>query len=280
MRPVGRGAISVPRRRGAEARPSGRCTRVISLRGNPPSRPPASSERPTAIRSSRSATRCCFPMSVVPINVRRPRSVRLVEDLLGRERALVGVRQPALARRRRADVQGALHGRHRRPRGEGDPPRAEQLLGRAERPRRASAVKGTGAPRALHARARSSASRESLVRDVEARRASARACARRRARCSGSCRTCRATPPASSTTCASPAPLADLIASNFPQAQASRRRQAGDPRGLRRQGPRPRSCWRWSARQLEVLRVKKEISSMVQEEMGRVAARVHPPPAR
>src|SRR5258705_12588795 len=31
-----------------------------------------------------------FPMSVVPINVGRPRSVRLVEDLLGRERALVG----------------------------------------------------------------------------------------------------------------------------------------------------------------------------------------------
>ena len=32
-----------------------------------------------------------FPMSVVPINVGRPRSVRLVEDLLGRERALVGI---------------------------------------------------------------------------------------------------------------------------------------------------------------------------------------------
>jgi hypothetical protein len=30
-------------------------------------------------------------MPVVPINVGRPRSVRLVEDLLGRERALVGV---------------------------------------------------------------------------------------------------------------------------------------------------------------------------------------------
>jgi ATP-dependent Lon protease len=32
-----------------------------------------------------------FPMSVVPINVGRPRSVRLVEDLLDQERALVGV---------------------------------------------------------------------------------------------------------------------------------------------------------------------------------------------
>ncbi|MBK7582830.1 MAG: endopeptidase La [Myxococcales bacterium] len=32
-----------------------------------------------------------FPMSVVPINVGRPRSVRLVEELVGRESALVGV---------------------------------------------------------------------------------------------------------------------------------------------------------------------------------------------
>jgi ATP-dependent Lon protease len=32
-----------------------------------------------------------FPMSVVPINVGRPRSVRVVEDLVGQDRALVGV---------------------------------------------------------------------------------------------------------------------------------------------------------------------------------------------
>src|ERR1700753_2686389 len=32
-----------------------------------------------------------FPMSVVPINVGRPRSVRLVEDWVGNESALVGV---------------------------------------------------------------------------------------------------------------------------------------------------------------------------------------------
>jgi ATP-dependent Lon protease len=32
-----------------------------------------------------------FPASVVPINVGRPRSVRLVEDLLGQERAIVGI---------------------------------------------------------------------------------------------------------------------------------------------------------------------------------------------
>ena len=32
-----------------------------------------------------------FPMSVVPINVGRPRSVRLVEELLGQDSAMVGV---------------------------------------------------------------------------------------------------------------------------------------------------------------------------------------------
>src|SRR3954470_21895591 len=58
--------------------------------GNPPSRPPAPNETDSVpilpLRNS-----VLFPMSVVPINVGRPRSVRLVEDLLGRERALVGV---------------------------------------------------------------------------------------------------------------------------------------------------------------------------------------------
>src|SRR5690606_15447816 len=44
---------------------------------------------PVAILPLRNAV--LFPMSVVPINVARPRSVRLVEELAGRERALVGV---------------------------------------------------------------------------------------------------------------------------------------------------------------------------------------------
>src|SRR5690606_14511496 len=44
---------------------------------------------PVAILRLRNAV--LFPMSVVPINVARPRSVRLVEELAGRERALVGV---------------------------------------------------------------------------------------------------------------------------------------------------------------------------------------------
>src|SRR4029079_18068411 len=58
--------------------------------GTPPSRPPSPQETDSIpvlpLRNS-----VLFPMSVVPINVGRPRSVRLVEDLLGRERALVGV---------------------------------------------------------------------------------------------------------------------------------------------------------------------------------------------
>src|SRR5215468_12399502 len=58
--------------------------------GTPPSRPPSGTESDSIpvlpLRNS-----VLFPMSVVPINVGRVRSVRLVEDLLGRERALVGV---------------------------------------------------------------------------------------------------------------------------------------------------------------------------------------------
>src|SRR5262245_24354432 len=57
--------------------------------GSPPPRPPPSETDSVPILPLRNSV--LFPMSVVPINVGRPRSVRLVEDLLGRERALVGV---------------------------------------------------------------------------------------------------------------------------------------------------------------------------------------------
>src|ERR1700761_6965698 len=59
--------------------------------GSPPSRPPASSSETDSIPVLPLRNSVLFPMSVVPINVGRQRSVRLVEDLLGRERALVGV---------------------------------------------------------------------------------------------------------------------------------------------------------------------------------------------
>ena len=62
--------------------------------GDPSSRTPPSPDADSVpilpLRNS-----VLFPMSVVPINVGRPRSVRLVEDLLGRERALVGVQSAA-----------------------------------------------------------------------------------------------------------------------------------------------------------------------------------------
>src|ERR1700748_2518063 len=58
--------------------------------GSPPSKPPAP-EEPTLFPILPLRNSVLFPMSVVPINVGRPRSVRLVEDLVGNESALVGV---------------------------------------------------------------------------------------------------------------------------------------------------------------------------------------------
>src|SRR3954469_24000688 len=58
--------------------------------GTAPPKPPAPRETDSiAILPLRNSV--LFPMSVVPINVGRPRSVRLVEDLVGNESALVGV---------------------------------------------------------------------------------------------------------------------------------------------------------------------------------------------
>src|SRR5688572_877333 len=54
----------------------------------PASQRPLSTERVAVVPLRNSVL---FPMSVVPINVGRPRSVRLVEELVGRESALVGV---------------------------------------------------------------------------------------------------------------------------------------------------------------------------------------------
>ncbi len=54
----------------------------------PAAQKPPSSERIAVVPLRNSVL---FPMSVVPINVGRPRSVRLVEELVGKESALVGV---------------------------------------------------------------------------------------------------------------------------------------------------------------------------------------------
>jgi ATP-dependent Lon protease len=204
-------------------------------------------------------------MSVVPINVGRPRSVRLVEDLLGRERALVGV-----ISQRSPDV---------------DEPTFKELysVGTIARvvkvirlgPNNYSVVlNGLGRFRVKgvvslepYMRAKIERVPESLVRDVEldALGAGLREATRE---------VLSLMPNLPRDTAGildnvrEPGALADLIASNFPQAQAS----VGDKEEILEAfdvKARVRLVLAMVGRQLEVLRVKKEISSMVQEEMGK-----------
>src|SRR3954466_14599050 len=231
---------------------------------SPPSRPPASGEADIVpilpLRNS-----VLFPMSVVPINVGRPRSVRLVEDLLGRERALVGV-----ISQRSPDV---------------DEPTFKELysVGTVARvvkvirlgPSNYSVVlNGLGRFRVKaiaslepYMKAKIERIPESLVRDVEldALGASLREATRE---------VLGLMPNLPKETAGildnvrEPGALADLIASNFPQAQAS----VGDKQEILEAfevKARVRLVVAMVGRQLEVLRVKKEISSMVQEEMGK-----------
>jgi ATP-dependent Lon protease len=203
-------------------------------------------------------------MSVVPINVGRPRSVRLVEDLLGRERALV-----AVVSQRSPDV---------------DEPTFTELytVGTIARvvkvirlgPANYSVVlNGLGRFRTKaiaslepYMRARIERIAEPLIRDVEL---DALGAALREAT-----REVLALMPNLPRDTAGildnvreAGALADLIASNFPQAQAS----VGDKQEILEAfdvKSRVRLVLAMVSRQLEVLRVKKEISTMVQEEMG------------
>jgi len=211
-----------------------------------------------------------FPMSVVPINVGRPRSVRLVEDLLGRERAVVGVlsqQSPDVDEPTFKDLYTV-----------GTLARVVKVI-RLSQSNYSVVLNGLGRfrlkePRGLpgeslepYMRSRVERIPESLGRDAEldALGASLREATREvlglmpnlpkdtagildNVRESGA--------------------LADLIASNFPQAQASIRDkqeilEAFDVKA------RVRLVLSMVNRQLEVLRVKKEISHMVQEEMGK-----------
>jgi ATP-dependent Lon protease len=232
--------------------------------GNPPSRPPAPNETDSVpvlpLRNS-----VLFPMSVVPINVGRPRSVRLVEDLLGRERALVGVLS-----QRSPDV---------------DEPTFKELytVGTVARvvkvirlgPNNYSVVlNGLGRFRIRginslepYMRARIERIPESLVRDVEldALGAGLREATRE---VLGLMPNLPRDTAGILDNVREPGALADLIASNFPQAQAS----VGDKQEILEAfdvKARVRLVLAMVGRQLEVLRVKKEISSMVQEEMGK-----------
>src|SRR5277367_1239801 len=232
--------------------------------GTPPPRPPAPSETDSVpilpLRNS-----VLFPMSVVPINVGRPRSVRLVEDLLGRDRALVGV-----ISQRSPDV---------------DEPTFKELytVGTIARvvkvirlgPSNYSVVlNGLGRFRVkslatLEPYMRSKIERipESLVRDVEldALGAGLREATRE---VLGLMPNLPRDTAGILDNVREPGALADLIASNFPQAQAS----VGDKEEILEAfdvKARVRLVLAMVGRQLEVLRVKKEISSMVQEEMGK-----------
>jgi ATP-dependent Lon protease len=232
--------------------------------GAPPPKPPAPNETDSVpilpLRNS-----VLFPMSVVPINVGRPRSVRLVEDLLGRERALVGVLS-----QRSPDV---------------DEPSFKELytVGTVARvvkvirlgPSNYSVVlNGLGRFRIKnianlepYMRAKIERIPESLVRDVEldALGAGLRESTRE---VLGLMPNLPRDTAGILDNVREPGALADLIASNFPQAQAS----VGDKQEILEAfdvKARVRLVMNMVGRQLEVLRVKKEISSMVQEEMGK-----------
>ena len=204
-----------------------------------------------------------FPASVVPINVGRPRSVRLVEDLVGKSARVVGI-----VSQRDAEV---------------DEPRFEdlyevgtlarvvkvirlgpqQLLGRAARPRRASGSASAGRSSRTCAPSPRASPRTWSATSSSTR--SAPACARRCARCSASCRTSRGRRRASSTTCARAAPSPT---SSRRTSRPSRRASPTSRRSSRRssQGARPRRPRPSCSRQLELLRVKKEVSSMIADE--------------
>ncbi len=229
----------------------------------PPTRPPTPDADSVPILPLRNSV--LFPMSVVPINVGRPRSVRLVEDLLGRERALVGV-----VSQRSADV---------------DEPTFKELyqVGTIARvvkvirlgPGNYSVVlNGLGrfrvkAPLTLEPYMRGKIERvpESLVRDVEldALGTSLREATRE---VLGLLPNLPRDTAGILDNVREPGALADLIASNFPQAQAS----VSDKQEILEAfevKARVRLVLAMVNKQLEVLRVKKEISSMVQEEMGK-----------
>jgi len=234
------------------------------MTGEPPSRTPPPSDLDTVpilpLRNS-----VLFPMSVVPINVGRPRSVRLVEDLLGRERALVGVisqRSPEVDEPTFKELYAV-----------GTLARVVKVI-RLGPSNYSVVLNGLGRFRAKstlslepYMRAKIERIPESLVRDVEleALGAGLREATRE---VLGLMPNLPRDTAGILDNVREPGALADLIASNFPQAQAS----VADKQEILEAfdvKARVRLVLAMVGRQLEVLRVKKEISSMVQEEMGK-----------
>ncbi len=206
-----------------------------------------------------------FPMSVVPINVGRPRSVRLVEDLAGREGALVGV----VAQRNAETVEPTFSDLY-----------AVGTIARVVRvirlgPSNYSVVlNGLGRFRITDALGLEPYMRAEVQRAPDASVAEpALADLGRRLR-EGTRKVLGLMPNLPKETSGildnvrEPGALADLIASNFPEEQASIavRQQVLEAFDVKK---RVELVLGMVERQLEVLRVKGEISSMVADEMSR-----------
>lgn len=231
----------------------------------PDSKAPPSPAEPQAVPILPLRNSVLFPMSVVPINVGRPRSVRLVEEVLGQERALVGVLS-----QRSPDVDEPSFGELYTV---GTLARVVKVIRLG--PNNYSVVlNGLGRLRVRQARAVEPFMSavieripEGLSRDVEI---DAVATSLREAT-----REVLALMPNLPRDTASildnvrePGALADLIASNFPQAQASMSDKQDILEALDLK-TRLKMVLGLVQKQLEVLRVKKEISTMVHEEMGK-----------
>ncbi|MEM1034330.1 MAG: endopeptidase La [Myxococcota bacterium] len=206
-----------------------------------------------------------FPASVVPINVGRPRSVRLVQELLGRERAYVGV----VSQHKPETNEPTFDDLHR----VGTIARVVKVI-RLGPSNYSVVLNGLGRMQILsgvalepHMRARVARVPERREADVEieALGATLRESTRE---------VLRLMPNLPRETAGildkvrDPAGLADLIAANFPPSQAS---VADKQQVLEAFAPKERVklVLGMVAPQLEVLRVKKEISGMVEEEITR-----------
>jgi len=206
-----------------------------------------------------------YPAQVVPINVGRPRSVRLIEDLFGRERPYV-----AIVAQRRADVEEpAFRDLYE----VGVLAKVVKVI-RMAQGSYSVVLQGASRMRILeplglepYMRARVQRLHDRLDRDVEldALGTTLRETTRE---------VLELTPNLPRETAGildnvrEPGALADLIASNFPTEIAS----IDDKQTVLQTfdvKSRVKFVLQIVTRQLELLRVKKEISSMVQEEMGK-----------
>jgi ATP-dependent Lon protease len=206
-----------------------------------------------------------FPMSVVPINVGRPRSVRLVEDLMGRDSALVGV-----VTQQSADTVeptfGDLYAI-------GTLARVVKVI-RLGPGNYSVVLNGLGRFRIVEPLGLEPYMRAEVERVSEASQAGDRLKALGQRLREGTRQVLGLMPNLPKETSGildnvrEPGALADLIASNFPEEQASiaTRQQVLEAFDVKR---RVELVLAMVERQLEVLRVKGEISSMVAEEMSR-----------